>query len=142
MVQQATQTLNGSQGIVFLDGEEVGVVTQIEATVTFNYEDIFVGKDKDRKLVSQEGSGTLSFQPTRSTSAKIAQKYSQGKEPRFVIEAELSDPSAIDGGVESRTLNNVSFDSAQIMNWSVGAVVTNDLPFKFTPSDVQYTSDI
>lgn len=141
-MSNSRQTLSGSEGSVFLDGSEIAKVTSVEATITFNYEDVYNGSDVDRKKVSQTGTGTISFQQTSSISANLLKKYMGGKEPRFVIEASLEDKDAISDQIESFTLNNVSFDSLPIINWQKGSVVTKELPFRFTPTDMQTNSMI
>lgn len=136
------QALNGSYGRVWLDGVEVGILASISATITNNYEDVQVGTDVDRRLISQSGEGTLTVKQVNNISSDLASRYKGGKDPRFVIEANLADPSAINSQQEGYTLNNVSFDSVPLINWEVGTVIQKEMPFKFTPSDMQINDQI
>lgn len=138
----ARQALRGTFGRVWVDGEEVGILTKIEATITNNYEDIQVGSDVDHTLVSQTGEGSLTFKQVNNLSTGIFERYKGGKDPRFVVEANLKDPAAINGQQEGYTLNNVSFDSVPLINWEQGTVIEKELPFRFTPSDVQVNDQI
>lgn len=138
----ARQTLKGTFGRVWLDGVEVGILSSVSATVTNNYEDVQVGSDVDRTLVSQTGEGTLTVKQVNNIATSIFERYKGGKDPRFVIEANLKDPSALNEQQEGYTLNNVSFDSIPLISWEVGSVIQKELPFKFTPSDVQVNDQI
>lgn len=142
MTKTARQVLSGNSGRVWIDGEEVAIVASISATITNNYEDVQVGTDVDRRLVSQTGEGTITFKQVTSITSDIANKYKGGKDPRFVVEANLKDAAAINGQQEGYTINNVSFDSVPLINWEVGSLIEKELPFRFTPSDMQINSQI
>lgn len=138
----ARQALAGTFGRVWLDGVEIGIVTNIQATVNNTYEDVPVGTDIDRKLMSQTGEGSLTFNQVNNITSATFKKYQGGKDPRFVIEANLKDPNAINGQQEGYTINNVSFDSIPLINWENGALISKEMPFRFTPSDVIVNDEI
>lgn len=138
----ARQAVKGTFGRVWIDGVEVGILSSVSATITNNYEDLQVGSDVDHTLVSQTGEGTLTFKQVNNLSTTIAERYRGGQDPRFVIEANLKDPSALNSQQEGYTINNVSFDSIPLINWETGAVISKELPFRFTPSDVQINDQI
>lgn len=142
MPKKAGQALRGTWGRVWIDGEEVGILVSITATITNNYEDIQVGPDVDRSMVSQTGEGSVVFKQVNNLSTSIAERYLGGKDPRFVIEANLKDPAAINGQQEGYTINNVSFDSVPLINWENGTVIQKELPFRFTVSDLQINDQI
>lgn len=138
----ARQALKGTFGRIWLDGVEVGILSNVNATITNNYEDVQIGVDVDRTLVSQTGEGTLTVKQVNNIATSIFERYKGGRDPRFVIEANLKDPSALNEQQEGYTLNNVSFDSIPLISWEVGSVIQKELPFKFTPSDVQVNDQI
>ena len=138
----ARQALSGTFGRVWLDGVEVGILSKIEASVTNNYEDVPYGTDIDRKLISQTGEGSLTIMQVNNITSDVFKKYQGGKDPRFVIEANLKDPSAINEQQEAFTINNVSFDSVPLIGWEHGTIINKELPFRFTPSDVIVNDEI
>ena len=142
MDKPATQVLCGTWGRVWFDGTEVGNVTNITASITNNYEDVPVGSDVDRKLVSQTGEGTLTFNQTDNLTSKLAKAYQGGKDPRFVIETNLKDPSALNAQQEGYTINNISLDSVPFLGMEKGALISKEISFRFTPSDLVVNDEI
>ncbi len=128
----AQDVLTGSEAKVFLDGEEIGTWTNIEATVTINYDDVQIGFDVDRTPVSWQGDGSISWQSSNSMTVKLFNKLKGKRSARFTIEAELTKRET--GETQMETLNNVTFDSLPLSTWAKGEVVTNELSFRFTPS--------
>lgn len=132
----AKEVLSGTDAKVFLDGEELGTWTNIEATVTFNYEDVQIGYDVDRKAVSWQGDGTINWQATNSMTVKLFNKIKANKDARFVIEAEITKTST--GETQMETLNGVTFDSLPLSTWAKGELATNELSFRFLPSSSMF----
>lgn len=135
-VKTAKEVLTGTDAKVFLNGEEIGTWTNLEATVTINYEDVQIGYDVDRKAVSWQGDGTLNLQATNSMTVNLFNKLKASKDARFTIEAEITKPST--GETQSETLNGVTFDSLPLSTWGKGELVTNELPFRWLPSSSQF----
>lgn len=132
----AKEVLTGSDAKVFLDGEELGTWTNIEATVTINYEDVQIGYDVDRKAVSWQGDLTLNWQATNSMTVELFNKLKNNKDARFTVEAEIT--SSATGETQSQTLNGVTFDSLPLSTWAKGELVTNELSGRFLPSSSQF----
>ena len=133
---QAKQVLTGTNAKVFLAGEEVGFWTSFSATVTINYEDVYVGSVVDRKEVSRQGDGSLNHQVTNSIGPKMFNKLRNNKDLRFEIECEITSDDT--GEVQSMTIPGVTFDSIPLANWEKGAVATNEMSFRFPASKVQF----
>lgn len=133
---QARQVLQGTKAKVFLDGEEIGTWTNFSATVTINYEDVYIGSDVDRKEVSRTGEGSISHQVYNSIGAKLFNKLKSNKDLRFEIEAEITSDSS--GETQNMTIPGITFDSIPLANWEKGAVVTSEMAFRFPPSKVQF----
>ena len=90
MAAQAQDVLTGTDVVVWLDGEEVGVWSALEANVTMNYEDVNIGQDVDRKFVSMQGDGNITFQATNSFTVEMFNKIKNNPDVRFTIEGELT----------------------------------------------------
>lgn len=132
----AKEVLTGTDAKVFLDGEELGTWTNIEATVTINYEDVQIGYDVDRKAVSWQGDLTLNWQATNSMTVELFNKLKNNKDARFTVEAEIT--SSATGETQSQTLNGVTFDSLPLSTWAKGELVSNELSGRFIPSSSQF----
>lgn len=132
----AKEVLTGTDAKVFLDGEELGTWTNIEATVTINYEDVQIGYDVDRKAVSWQGDLTLNWQATNSMTVELFNKLKNNKDARFTVEAEIT--SSATGETQSQTLNGVTFDSLPLSTWAKGELVSNELSGRFLPSSSQF----
>ena len=132
----AKEVLTGTDAKVFLDGEELGTWTNIEATVTINYEDVQIGYDVDRKAVSWQGDLTLNWQATNSMTVELFNKLKNNKDARFTFEAEIT--SSATGETQSQTLNGVTFDSLPLSTWAKGELVSNELSGRFLPSSSQF----
>lgn len=140
MAVTAKDVLTGSDVKVWLDGDEVGTWTTLEATVTINYEDVQIGFDVDRKAVSWQGDGNLNQQATNSFTSKLFDKIKANPDVRFVIEGELTKRST--GETEMHTINGVSFDAIPIATWNKGELVNKEMAFRFTPSSLITTDMI
>ena len=137
MANTAKEVLTGSNAKVFLDGEELGTWSNLEVTVTINYEDVQIGFDLDRKAVSWQGEVTLNWQATNSMTVELFNKLKANKDVRFVIEAEITSDAT--GETQSETINGVTFDSLPLSAWAKGELVTNELSGRFIPSASQFT---
>lgn len=142
MAQTIDKTLRGSFGKVWLEGQEIGIVESIEASVAVDYSDIYVGFDKDRREVSQSGTGKVSFKPTLSDVTALYKQFRENKSKRFVIEANLADKAAEGGQEEGYQFNGVTFDEFPLAGWTKGEVVTKELNFAFPPSQMIILDEI
>lgn len=133
----AKDVLTGSNAVIFLDGEEIATFTNIEITVTPNYEDIQFGFDVDRVPVSWTGEGTLSHQATNSIGVRLFNKMKATKDLRVTIEAEMRKTST--GETQFTSLPNCTLDSIPIAAWSKGELVESEIGFRFLPSEMQNT---
>ncbi len=133
MTNIAQQVLSGTDVKVWLDGEEIGTWTNIDATVTINHQNVQIGYDVDRRAVSWQGDGKISMQATNSIGVKLFNKLKSNRNLRFVIECEITQPAT--GEVQFTTLNNVTFDTLPIAAWAKGELFEPSMNFRFTPSD-------
>lgn len=133
----AKDVLVGSNVIVFVDGEELGTWTNFEARVVLNYEDVQIGMDVDRTLVSWQGDGSVSHQATNSIGVKLFNKIKANKNIRFTVEGEMTKLST--GETQFTSMSGCTFDEIPLAAWGKGELVENELPFRFLPSQAQNT---
>ena len=126
----AQQVMTGSHGQVWLDGSLVSQATAVKATIKLSKEE-----DKKAKYVGYEGTGSLTMNKVSSLMiSKMAENLKKGKATVCQLVIQLDDPDA--KGVETVTLYDVTFDSLDLANWKVGALVEESVDFTFTEFDV------
>lgn len=133
----AQSVLVGTDAKVFLDGEEWGTFTELTTTITYNYDDVYIGRDVDRQATSRQGEGTLNGQSTNSMTIEMYNKLLANPNARFTIETELTKLST--GETEAGTIGGVTFDSLPLQNMSKGELVTKELSFRWMPSQSSFT---
>lgn len=138
---RGNRILNGAYAEVFWNGFKVAVLEKIEIKITVNREDVQIGLDVDTKITGLKGEGTLSVKKVYTKFDDIRREIAQGKDPRGAITAKLKDPDAAGGQTERYQIGNVAFGEFA-KTWEVGAVVKEEYPFTFTPTDMQLLDSI
>lgn len=131
----SSKTINGSFGKMFHDGEWLTNITQAEATIEINKEEInragtrWVG----HKVTSLTGSGSMTgYRITSDLVRKIAQ-VSDDNQGSFVTELimKIDDPENNEGKTRVR-LKGVQFDSIPLLSYEVTSIVEEETPFTFS----------
>jgi hypothetical protein len=133
----AQSVLVGTDTKVFLDGEELGTWTECTLNITYNYDDVYIGRDVDRQATSRTGEGTLNGQATNSMTIQMYNTLLANPNARFTIETELTKIST--GETESGSIGGVTFDSLPLQNLVKGELVTKELSFRWMPSQSSFT---
>lgn len=133
----AQGVLVGTDAKVFLEGEEIGTWTECTVSITYNYDDVYIGRDIDRQATGRQGEGTLNLQATNSMTLKMYNKLLANPNARFTIETELTKIST--GETEAGTIGGVTFDSLPLSNMAKGELVTKELSFRWMPSKSSFT---
>mgnify|MGYP001521591714 FL=1 len=66
----------------------------------------------------------------------MLEQAKRGLDKRCTITTALKDPDAADGGEERYSIDNVAFTELPFMNYKMGEVNQQKLPFTFRPSDL------
>ena len=132
---KGNKTLSGTWAEVWYNGFKIAELNKIETKVTVNREDVQMGIDVDTKITGQKGEGTLSVNKVYTRFDDVRQAISKGKDPRGTITTKLQDPDAVGGQTERYQISNVAL-SEFTKTWETGAVVKEEIPFTFTPSDM------
>lgn len=130
----ATRTINGSFGEVWLDGEWLTNIQSAEAVVDIDKEEIkrsgtrWVG----HKVTSLKGSGTISGYKVTTDFIKLIGSVSNNTRKPYVtsIILKLNDPESY--GYERIQLKGVQFDQIPLGKFEVGSLVEEALPFTFS----------
>lgn len=133
---KGNQTLSGTWGEVWINGEKILEMSKIETKVTVNRENVQIGIDVDSKMTGLVGEGTLTVKKVYTRAAEIVANYAKGKDVRGQIITKLADPDAVGGQVERYSIDNVWFTELMLAQIEKGAIIEEEYPFGFTPSDM------
>lgn len=133
----AQNGLVGTDAKVFLNGQEWGTFTELTLTITYDYDDVYIGRDKDRQTTGRQGDGTLNGQATNSMTIEMYNTLLANPNARFTIETELTKLAT--GETEAGTIGGVTFDSLPLQNLVKGELVTKELSFRWMPSQTSFT---
>lgn len=133
---RGNKTLSGTWGELWLDGIKVLEVKKVEVKITINREDIQLGTDIDSKITGFKGEGTFAVQKVYSRAFEIFEKMRNGEDYRAQLITKLADPDAVNKQMERYAVNNVWFTELMMAMFEIGAVIEEEFPFGFTPTDI------
>ena len=134
---QANRTLSGSFASVWVDGALIVELESITVKVTLRRERVQLGMDVDSKIVGYSGEGTMKLKQVYTRFYEVLDEARRGIDKRCTITTALKDPDAADGAEERYSVDNVAFTELPFMNYKMGEVNQQKLPFTFRPSDLQ-----
>lgn len=132
---KGNKVLSGVWAELWFNGFKIAEMNKIETKVTVNREDVQIGLDVDTKITGLKGEGTIGINKVYTRFEDVRQEINQGRDPRGTIMAKLKDPDAVGGQTERYQISNVAL-SEFTKTWEIGAVVKEEYPFSFTPTDM------
>lgn len=132
-MNEAGRVINGTYGTIWVDGELWAEVDSFEAKITVEYEDIDFANSraKYRKPIGWTGEGSLTIKKVYSRmQKKMADYIKEGKYVSSTIVGKVADPDAY--GSERVVLNDVTFDSFNLLKFEQKALGSEDVAFKFS----------
>lgn len=129
------KVLSGTWAELWFNGFKIGEMNKISVKVTVNREEVQLGIDVDTKVTGQKGEGTMSLIKAFTRFEDVRTAINEGKDPRGTIVSKLKDPDATGGQTERWQIGNVALSEFGF-EWEKGAVVKQEYPFSFTPSDM------
>lgn len=132
---RGNRTLSGTWAEMWYNGVKILEINKISVKVTVNREDVQLGLDVDTKVTGQKGEGTISMIKVFTRFEDVRQEIARGHDPRGVIITKLKDPDATGGQTERYQIGNVALSEFGF-EYEKGAVVKQEVPFSFTPSDM------
>ena len=139
---RGNRTISGAYGELWLDNEKVAELKSIEAKITAERADVQLGISVDSKITGLKGEGTVTIYKVYTRGKKILENWSKGKDVRSRIVTSIKDPDSLKGQEERVSIDNVWFNSIDLVKFSKGEIVEEEIPFGFTPSDVKYENAI
>lgn len=132
----ANRTLTGSFAEVWVDGARIAELSQLTVSVRLLRQKVQFGMDVDTKITGYEGTGTMTIKQVYTRFFEVLQQAKNGVDKRCTITTALKDPDAADGGEERYSISNVAFSELPFINYKMGEVNQQKLPFRFRPSDL------
>lgn len=127
--------LSGSYAELWYNGVKIAEFNKISVKVTVNREEVQIGLDVDTKITGLKGEGTVSLIKTYSRFEEVRKQILKGKDPRGTMITKLQDPDAHNRQVERYQISNVALNEFGF-EYEKGAVVKQEVPFGFTPSNM------
>ena len=134
---QANRTLSGSFAEVWVDGARIAELSELTLTVKVQREKVQIGMDVDSKITGYSGSGTMTLKQVYSRFFEVLEQAKGGIDKRCTITTALKDPDSVEGQEERYSVSNVAFTELPFINYKMGEVNQQKLPFTFRPSDLQ-----
>jgi len=139
---RGNRTISGAYGELWLDNEKVAELKSIEGKITAERADVQLGISVDSKITGLKGEGTVTIYKVYTRGKKILENWLKGKDVRSRIVTSIKDPDSLKGQEERVSIDNVWFNSIDLVKFSRGEIVEEEIPFGFTPSDVKYENAI
>ena len=139
---RGNRTISGAYGELWLDNEKVAELKSIEAKITAERADVQLGISVDSKITGLKGEGTVTIYKVYTRGKKILENWLKGKDVRSRIVTSIKDPDSLKGQEERVSIDNVWFNSIDLVKFSRGEIVEEEIPFGFTPGDVKYENAI
>jgi len=121
--------LKGNDQKIYFDGELLSTLTQADATISLNYEEIETcgnyGTEYEYTGYSIEGTITRKKTDSRVL-AKVHEAITKGNMPEFVI---TGVNMTVDGKNESVTIQNAKITEIKLLNAEAKTVVEEEIPF-------------
>ncbi len=136
------RAINGTYGMVFLEGEVVREATALKAEIELKFLDVpMCGDLMDHQKVSgMAGNGSITMTKVNSRMILLLSKHlKEGRMPSFTIVSKLADPDAF--GAERIVLKNCKFSSLTLADWADNKIGETTQPFTFTDWDLLDTID-
>lgn len=134
---------NGNHGKLWWDGKLIFEISQFEAKVTADRDDVIIGNSKDSKVVSLTGEGSFTVKKVINRNVSyLLEEWKAGRDPRCTLVGLLEDPDMVDAQKERVAIDNVWFNEITLMAFEKGAVVEQEYPFGFTPEDAEFVEQV
>lgn len=130
----STRVINGTYGYVYHNGEWLTNIKSAEATVEIAKEEIKRSGTRwtAHKVTGLTGTGTISGYKVTTEFVELIGQIADDKAGTFITELilKLEDPESY--GAYRVRLKGVTFDKIPLIQFEVGSLVEEELPFNFT----------
>ena len=134
---QANRTLSGSFASVWVDGALIAELESITVKVKLQRERVQLGMDVDSKITCYSGEGTMKLKQVYTRFYEVLDEARRGVDKRCTITTALKDPDSVDGQEERYAIAGVAFTELPFINYKIGEVNGQSLPFTFRPRELK-----
>ena len=137
---KAARVINGTHGAVWINGQKLADLEEMELKVNIEYEDVYFAEDtgKHRKFIGWNGEGSIVLKKVFSRGALLlADAVKSGKIPEVVISTRLADPDSY--GVERTSVSGVTFNEFLLTKIQQRTLLQEELGFEFSDFDLLET---
>lgn len=128
----------GAFGTLWIDDQKVMEMKSVTATVEPNRTDVQLGLSVDSKITGLKGSGTCTLMKVYTRGKKLLESWNKGEDLRTRITTKIEDPNTPGKQIERVTIDNVWFNSIDLIKITKGEAIEEEMPFGFTPEDSKY----
>lgn len=143
VLYRGRRRLSGNWGRIWINGVMIFEISQFEAKITAERDDVWLGQSADSKITGLKGEGTFTIRKvfTRGFN-KLMENWKSGWDERFVIVAELHDPDTVARQRERVRLENVAINELPVLQFTKAEVIDAEVSFTWTPEDTFYEAAI
>ncbi len=128
----------GAFGTLWIDDQKVMEMKAVTATVEANRTDVQLGLSVDSKITGLKGSGTFTLMKVYTRGKKILEAWNKGEDLRTRIVTKIEDPNTPGKQIERVSIDNVWFNTVDLVKITKGEAIEEEFPFGFTPEDSKY----
>lgn len=136
MTFKTNETLNGTDGKLWINDTPCATVKSFTLKQTNTYEDVDKAGvlSKSRRIVGIEFSGTISKYLVDNTMAGLMQEYAKGEMPEIKLIGLIENKTT--GMMRRAIIKGVTFDELDLINFEQKTVILEEIPFQ--AEDVTY----
>lgn len=133
---KGNQTLSGTWGELWMDGEKVWEMSKVQVKVTANREDVQMGLDVDSKMTGLKGEFTVGVKKVYSRYLAVFENWKKGVDQRCQMITKLADPDTVGEQQERYSIDNVWFNELPLVDMEKGGIIEEEVSGGFTPTDM------
>lgn len=136
------QTMSGSWGELWIDGDYMAEVVGFEAKVTLDKQEVNMTRRlaKGYKVTGFTCKGTIKLNKVSSYFIeKMNSNMKAGKQTVCTVISKLNDPDAV--GAERIAIKDAVFDELTLANWEAKKICEESIPFTFSDWDILDTAN-
>ena len=140
---QDINVLSGCSGFLRIDNQDIAEATNITLDVEITREDIQWGLGSGSKIVGIKGTGTITVDKVYTRFIDVYNELiKKGKDKRFDIFVKNEDPDAVDGQIETISINSAWLNSFQLGTGEKSGKQTRDFSIGFNPENSSFADII
>ena len=134
--------VSGAFGTMWLDNKKIMELVDVNVKVTAERVDVQLGLSVDSKIVSLKGEGSYKIKKVYTRAATVLENWKKGNDIRVKITTKIEDPDSLGKQIERVSIDNVWYNSIDLIKITKGEITEEEYPFGFTPDDAKFEEEI